>query len=60
MVDSLVPGAVVRNPQHPEWGLGQVQSVIGGRATINWQHQGKTLINTALINLDMVESPKFD
>ena len=57
MIDSLVPGAVVRNPNHPEWGLGQVQSVIGGRATVNWENQGKTLINTAVVDLDVVESP---
>ena len=60
MIDSLVPGAVVRNPQHPEWGLGQVQSIIDGRATVNWEHQGKTLINTMVINLDLVEMPGFD
>jgi hypothetical protein len=57
MIDSLVPGAVVRHPDHPEWGLGQVQSVIGGRATVNWENRGKTLIQTGVIDLEIVDSP---
>ncbi len=47
----LVPGAYVRHPQHPEWGLGQVQSAIGTRVTVNFENAGKQLINTAVISL---------
>jgi hypothetical protein len=57
MIDSLVPGAVVRHPDHPEWGLGHVQSVIGGRVTVNWENQGKTTINVGVIDLEIVDSP---
>ena len=49
----LVPGAYVRHPQHPEWGLGQVQSAIGTRVTVNFENAGKQLINTAVISLDI-------
>ena len=49
----LVPGAYVRHPQHPEWGLGQVQSAIGTRVTVNFENVGKQLINTAVVSLDL-------
>jgi hypothetical protein len=40
----LAPGMFVRNPAAPEWGVGQVQSVIGHRVTVNFEHAGKRLI----------------
>lgn len=40
----FVPGDMVRHPQRPDWGLGQVQSVIGQRITVNFEHAGKVLI----------------
>lgn len=51
----LVPGLFVRNPAAPEWGLGQVQSAIGHRVTVNFEHAGKQLINTAVISLKIVD-----
>lgn len=53
----LVPGALVRHPQEPDWGLGQVQSVIGERVTVNFEHRGKVLINGAVIALEVVSAP---
>jgi len=50
----LVPGAFVRHPRQPEWGMGQVQSVIGQRVTVNFEHAGKIVINTAEIDLKVV------
>ena len=32
----LAPGMLVAHPDHPDWGTGQVQSVIGGRITVNF------------------------
>lgn len=51
----IVPGAIVRHPNEPEWGRGQVQSVIGTRVTVNFEHRGKVLINAAVISLVLVE-----
>jgi len=51
----LVPGAFVRHPDLPDWGLGQVQSVVGDRITVNFEHAGKRLINGAAIALVEVE-----
>ncbi len=47
----LHPGVLVRHPQEPDWGLGQVQSAIGNRVTVNFEHRGKVTINTAVITL---------
>ncbi|KZD00067.1 DUF3553 domain-containing protein [Oceanibaculum pacificum] len=51
----LAPGALVRHPGQPDWGLGQVQSVIGNRITVNFEHAGKQLINGDVIGLVLVE-----
>ena len=50
----LVPGAIVRHPTQPDWGVGQVQSVIGERVTVNFEDRGKVLINTAVVELEVV------
>lgn len=48
---TLVPGHFVRHPDHPEWGLGQIQSAIGDRITVNFEHTGKLLINAGIVKL---------
>ena len=55
----LVPGAMVRHPAQPDWGLGQVQSVIGERVTVNFEDHGKVLINAAVVELEVV-APERD
>ena len=50
----LEPGQWVRHPGQPEWGDGQVQSVVGARVTVNFAHAGKILINTAVITLECI------
>jgi hypothetical protein len=42
---------LVRHPGEPEWGIGQVQSAVGERITVNFQHAGKVLINNARVTL---------
>jgi hypothetical protein len=51
MSSRLFPGLRVRHPGEPDWGIGQVQSVIGDRITVNFEHAGKRLINGALVQL---------
>ena len=51
MATDLVPGDYVRHPEQPDWGLGQVQSVVGDRVTVNFENAGKLLINTAVARL---------
>jgi hypothetical protein len=42
---SLTPGVFVTCPDHPEWGLGQVQSAIGAKLTVNFEHAGKLVLD---------------
>lgn len=52
----LQPGMFVKHPSQADWGLGQVQSNIGGKITVNFEHQGKVVIDGARVEL----TPVFD
>jgi hypothetical protein len=41
----------VRHPTQSDWGLGQVQSNLGDRVTVNFENAGKVVINTKMIEL---------
>jgi len=41
----LEPGMLVRHPNQPEWGVGQVQSNIRGKITVNFREAGKVVID---------------
>jgi len=56
MSQDLSPGMLVRHPDRPDWGLGQVQSAIGHRVTVNFEHAGKVLIDTRKVRLAPVEA----
>ena len=58
MSGTLVPGCFVRHPARPEWGLGQVQSAIGNRVTVNFENAGKCLINSDAVALEIVEDTR--
>ena len=51
------PGQFVRHPGEPLWGMGQVQSVVGSRVTVNFEGAGKILINTAVVPLAVLDDP---
>lgn len=51
----FVPGTWVRLRGEPDWGVGQVQSAIDGRITINFEHAGKRVVMAAAVELDEVE-----
>lgn len=55
-VSFLEPGMLVRNPEAPEWGVGQVQSNIAGKVTVNFPDEGKVVIDARLVPL----IPVFD
>lgn len=54
MNDILEPGMIVRHPQAPEWGEGQVQSRIGDRITVNFTEAGKQVIDGRRVMLEVV------
>jgi hypothetical protein len=53
----LSPGDFVRHPTCPDWGIGQVQSNIGGRITVNFEDCGKVVIEAAHVVLVLVPNP---
>lgn len=55
MNSELFPGARVVNPVHPEWGHGQVQSVVGRRVTVNFEHAGKMMVHIDHVTLELID-----
>lgn len=55
MEQFLEPGMLVRHPARPDWGLGQVQSVIRGKVTVNFEHAGKVVIESSRVQLEPEE-----
>lgn len=53
----FTPGDLVRHPERPDWGLGQVQSCVGDKVSVNFENAGKCVINTALIKLTLEHGP---
>lgn len=51
MAALLEPGMLVRHPDREDWGLGQVQSNIDGRVTVNFEHAGKVVIDSKRVFL---------
>jgi hypothetical protein len=56
----IEPGQWVRHSGRPDWGLGQVQSAIGARVTVNFEHAGKVLVNTDVVALEVVDPAQMD
>ena len=49
---------LVRHPGQPDWGLGQVQSRIGRRITVNFEHASKVVIDGDRVELVLVIGPE--
>ena len=47
----LEPGMLVRHPDQPDWGTGQVQSNIGGKITVNFREAGKVVVDGSRVML---------
>ena len=58
MPSHIEPGMRVQHPDRPDWGDGQVQSVIGDRVTVNFAEAGKVLINAAVVELTILEDER--
>jgi hypothetical protein len=52
----LEPGIYVRHPTESDWGVGQVQSSIKGKVTVNFQEIGKVVIDGTRISLEIVSN----
>jgi hypothetical protein len=54
VIYGLEVGAIVRMPANPDWGLGQVQSIVGSRITVNFEHRGKVVLQGNGASLELV------
>jgi len=46
------PGDYVINPKYKSWGIGQIQSIINNKVTVNFENVGKKVINSNEILLE--------
>ena len=49
-------GDFVTHSEKPDWGLGQVQSIVGMNVTVNFENVGKQMINCDFIELILAPS----
>ena len=52
MILEFEPGDKVINPLNKDWGIGQVQSIINNKITVNFENVGKKVINSMNIKLE--------
>ena len=58
MILEFEPGDKVINPLNKDWGIGQVQSIINNRITVNFENVGKKVINSENIKLEKYDCRK--
>jgi hypothetical protein len=56
MLIDFEPGDYVTNPANKDWGIGQVQSIIGSKVTVNFENCGKRVINTENVTLEKINT----
>ena len=56
MILDIEPGDKVVNPSNKDWGIGQVQSIINDKITVNFENAGKKIIISSNIELRKVDS----
>jgi|TARA_X000001036_G_C20670356_1_gene802257 hypothetical protein len=56
MLIDFDPGDYVLNPANKEWGVGQVQSIIGNKVTVNFENYGKRVINVEIVTLEKINN----
>ena len=49
------PGDYVTNRANRGWGVGQIQSIIGNKVTVNFENCGKRVINVEIITLEKIK-----
>tara|TARA_Y100000741_G_scaffold16888_1_gene12940 strand:+ start:492 stop:662 length:171 start_codon:yes stop_codon:yes gene_type:complete len=54
MILNYEPGDRVINPNNKDWGIGQIQSIINEKVTINFENVGKKVINAKNIKIQKI------
>ena len=55
----LEPGNFVINQSEKNWGIGQIQSIIKNKATVNFQNNGKKVINLDHVELEKIKNEQY-
>ncbi len=55
MILDFEPGDKVINTANKNWGIGQIQSIINGKVTVNFENVGKKVINIKYILLEKID-----
>ena len=55
MILNFEPGDKVINPMNRDWGVGQVQTIINEKVTVNFENAGKKVINAKNIELKKIK-----
>ena len=50
------PGDYVISPKNKNWGIGQIQSIINNKITVNFENKGKQVINSFEVTLEKVKN----
>ena len=50
------PGDYVVHPKKKNWGIGQIQTIINNKVTVNFENKGKQVINLSRITLKKVDT----
>ena len=56
MILDYEPGDKVTSPENKDWGIGQVQSIIKEKVTVNFENVGKKVINSNIVELTKLKS----
>ena len=51
MIFDIEPGDKVINPLKKDWGIGQVQTIVKDKITVNFQNVGKKVIQASIVEL---------
>ena len=56
MIFEYEPGDKVINPLNKDWGIGQVQSIIKNKVTVNFENSGKIVLNIDVVSLEKIKN----
>ena len=59
MIIEFEPGDKVISPLNKDWGIGQIQSIIKNKVTVNFENKGKLVINSEKIILKKVNKNEY-
>ena len=56
MIKDFELGDYVINPSNKDWGIGQIQSIVKNKVTVNFENKGKQVINIVEVTLNRIKN----